>query len=118
MRYSIEVTETSIATYELDAESPEHAEELVGYGDYRTTQHTIEDRSVLVTACDPGEITKDDCDILIEVHDGVATLVKAPAGMRVIQRDYDTDGSSDEDLERDEAGVACFHDAAIIGSDK
>jgi len=55
-------------------------------------------------------------NIVVEVEDGIAiiTNVAAPPGLtvRVVIRDYDTDGSDPEDVDADEKGVPCFESTA------
>ena len=50
--------------------------------------------------------------IIVEVEDGLATVVDvaAPPGVtvRIILRDYDTNGSGPEELEANENGRPCF----------
>ena len=50
-------------------------------------------------------------DIVIEIRGGIAELVECPPGLKVIQRDYDTEGADPADFDnyRDEAGETCYH---------
>jgi len=62
-----------------------------------------------------GSLTIDKADLVIEIRGGIAELVKAPDGLKVIQRDYDTEGANTHDLVRDEQAEPCFHKDWVTG---
>ena len=72
----------------------------------------------LEAANTPAPTTEAEADLVIHIVAGVATVEKAPAGLRIIQRDYDTEGASPEDFDSytDDAGKECFHSAWVAGS--